>query len=166
MSRLSPSCSFLGVGPGAIILHGSISLPVIFGTPENYCMESILFDIAEVNLPFNAIMGRPALYQFMTIAHYGYLVLKMPLPNDIIKICGDHTADVLALEKLQVLAATHEIPDGQGAPDQSPSSLCQCISSFAPHVQPTDGEDVPVKVIQIGADAAQTTRIAGNLGDK
>jgi hypothetical protein len=81
MSRLSPSCSFLGVGPGAIILHGSISLPVIFGTPENYCMESILFDIAEVNLPFNAIMGRLALYQFMTIAHYGYLVLKISLPT-------------------------------------------------------------------------------------
>jgi hypothetical protein len=28
------------------------------------------FEEAEVNLPFNAIIGRPALYRFMAIAHY------------------------------------------------------------------------------------------------
>jgi hypothetical protein len=38
--------------------HGSISLPVTFGTPKNYRTESILSNIAEVNLPFNAILGR------------------------------------------------------------------------------------------------------------
>jgi hypothetical protein len=62
------------------MLRGSISILMTFGTPENYRMESILFDVADVNLPFNAILGRPALYQFMIIAHYGYLVLKMLLP--------------------------------------------------------------------------------------
>jgi hypothetical protein len=30
---------------------------------------------------------------------------------------------------------------------------------------PSDNEDVPVKVIQIGTDGTQTTRIAQNLGD-
>jgi hypothetical protein len=38
-------------------------------------MENVVFDVAEVNLPFNAIIGRPALYRFMAIAHYGYLAL-------------------------------------------------------------------------------------------
>jgi hypothetical protein len=71
MSRLSPSHPFLGVGSGSIITCGSISLPVTFRTPENYRTESIIFDVAEVNLPFNAIIGRPVLYQFMAIAHYG-----------------------------------------------------------------------------------------------
>jgi hypothetical protein len=69
MSRISSSRPFLGVDLGSIILCGSISLPVTFGTPENYCTESILFDVVEVNLPFNAIMGRSPLYQFMVIAH-------------------------------------------------------------------------------------------------
>jgi hypothetical protein len=55
--------------------------------PENYYMESILFDIVEVNLPFNAIIGRLALYQFIAVAHYGSLVLKMPSPNSIIIFC-------------------------------------------------------------------------------
>jgi hypothetical protein len=91
---------YLGVGPCPIIPHGSISHLVTFGTPENYRMESILFDIAEVNLPFNAIMGRPTLYQFIDVAHYGYLVLKMLSPNGIINICGDCTIDIFVLEKL------------------------------------------------------------------
>jgi hypothetical protein len=101
MSRLSPSRPFLGVGPGSIILRGSISLSVTFRMPKNYRTESILFDVTEVNLPFNAIIGRPTLYQFVVIAHYGYLILKMSLPNSIIKIRGDRIASVFALEKLQ-----------------------------------------------------------------
>jgi hypothetical protein len=91
MSKLALLRPFLGVGPISIMPRGSISILVTFGTPENYCTESILFNIAEVNLPFNAILGRLALYQFMAVAHFGYLVLKMPEPNGIIKIRGDHT---------------------------------------------------------------------------
>jgi hypothetical protein len=33
-------------------------------------------------------------------------------------------------------------------------------------MQPSDNEDIPVTVIQIGTDATQTIRITGNLGDK
>jgi hypothetical protein len=35
----------------------------------------------------------------MAIAHYWYLVLKMPSPNDVLKIRGDRNAGVSALEK-------------------------------------------------------------------
>jgi hypothetical protein len=40
---------------------GSIALLVTFGTEENFRTENVRFDIAEVNLRFNAIIGRPAL---------------------------------------------------------------------------------------------------------
>jgi hypothetical protein len=62
MSKLAPSRRFLVVGPDSIIPCGSISLPVTFGTPENYRMESVIFDVTEVNIPFNAILGKLALY--------------------------------------------------------------------------------------------------------
>ena len=75
-------------------------MPVTFGTEENFRTKSIQFDVAEMNLPFNAIIGRQALYRFMAIAHYGYLVLKMtslpvsspcgvtePLPSLQLKDC-------------------------------------------------------------------------------
>jgi hypothetical protein len=92
MSKLDPSHPFSGVGLGSIILRGSISHPMMLGTLENDRTESIVFDIAEVNVPFNAILGRIALYQFMDIAHHGYQILKMPLANGIIKIPGDCSA--------------------------------------------------------------------------
>jgi hypothetical protein len=68
--------------------------------PENFRTESVLFDVAKVSLPFNAILGRPALHQFMTVAHYGYLVLKISSPNDVLKIHRDCNAGVSVLEKL------------------------------------------------------------------
>jgi hypothetical protein len=100
MSKLQPSCPFSRVSPVSIMLCGCIFLPVTFGTPENFRTESILFDVTEVNLPFNAILGRMTLYQFMMVDHYGYLVLKMPSPNGFLKICGDRDAGVSVLEKL------------------------------------------------------------------
>jgi hypothetical protein len=83
----------------------SIVLPVTFGTEENFHIENVQFDIAEVNLPFNSIIGRPALYRFMAIAHYGYLVLKMPTPAEVLTVWEDHAAAVTAVEKLHALAA-------------------------------------------------------------
>jgi hypothetical protein len=100
MSKLQPSCPFSIVGLVPVILCSCISLPATFRSLENFRTESILFDVAEVSLPFNAILGRPALYQFMAVSHYGYLVLKMSSPNDILKIRKDRNVGVSALEKL------------------------------------------------------------------
>jgi hypothetical protein len=137
MSKLQPSRPFSGVGLVPVIPRRCISLPVTFGTLENFCTESVLFDVAEVSLPFYAILGRPALYQFMAIAHYGYLVLKMPFPNGVLKIRGDSEAGVSALKKLQSLAAQHETAAGPGSPDLAPSSSRQRGSLSAPRVQPS-----------------------------
>jgi hypothetical protein len=61
-SRLGPSRPFFGVGPQPVYPLRSITLPVTFGTEENFHTENVQFDVVEVNLPFNAIIGRPALY--------------------------------------------------------------------------------------------------------
>ena len=94
---LSP---ILRSGPTSGVPSESITLPVTFGTEENFRTESVLFDVVEVNLPFNAIIGRPALYRFMAIAHYGYLVLKMPSPAGV--------------ERLHALAAEAARSGGRG----------------------------------------------------
>jgi hypothetical protein len=86
---------------------GCISLPVTFRTAENFRMESVLFDVAEVSVPFNTILARPALYQFMAVAHYGYLVLKMPSPMASSR-SRDRDVGACAVEKLQALAAARE----------------------------------------------------------
>jgi hypothetical protein len=72
-----PFAPVLQSGSGLLFPHGSISIPVSFGMPENYRTESIIFDIAEVNHPFNAILDQLALYEFMAMAHSRYMVLKV-----------------------------------------------------------------------------------------
>ena len=114
-----------------------------------------------MNLPFNAIIGRPALYCLMVIAHYGYLVLKMPSPAGVLTVWGDRTAAVAAVEKLHALAAEDARTEGE-----DPSTSRAKVSTRAPRVQPSDPDDIPVKTIQVGAEPSQTTRIGGNLGEK
>jgi hypothetical protein len=102
----------------------------------------------------------------MAVTHYGYLVSKKPSPNGVLKIRGDRDASASTLEKLQAMAAQHEAIVRPGSLDQAPSSSHQRDSSLAPCVQPSAKEDVSVKTVQIRADAAQTTRIVGDLDGK
>jgi hypothetical protein len=70
----------------------------------------------------------------MTVAHYGYLILKMSSPNGVLKIRGDREAGVSTVEKLQALAAQHEAAAGPRSPDLAPLSSRQRGSSSTPHM--------------------------------
>jgi hypothetical protein len=142
---------------------GSITLLVTFGTEENFCTENVQFDVAEVNLPFNAIIGRPALYRFMAIAHYGYLVLKMSSLVGVLIVRGDHAAALVAVEKLHTLAAETARPDDRG---RDPSTSGTKAPTKVPKVRPSGADDVPVKAIRLCVDSHQTTRIASDLEEK
>jgi hypothetical protein len=162
-SRLGPSRPFSGVGPQSVYPLRSITLPITFETEENFRMENVVFDVAEVNLPFNAIIGRQALYWFMAIAHYGYLVLKMPSSTRVLTMQGDRAAALAAVEKLHALAAETARPDDGG---RNPSTSGTKAPLKVPKVQPSGAGDVPVKAIWLAADSTQTTRIAGDLDEK
>jgi len=143
---------------------GTISLPVMFGTQENFRTKNVQFNVAEVSLPFNAIIGRSALYRFMAVVHYGYLVLKMPSLVGVLTVQGDRTTAVAAVEKLHALAAGLAPAICAGGSD--PSTSRAKAPAKAPKVRPSDMNDVLVKTIQVGAEPSQTTRIGGNLGEK
>jgi hypothetical protein len=61
-----------------------VHLPVIFGTRDNYRTKSLDFDVAYIALPYNAILGYPALARFMVATHHGFNVLKIPGSNGTI----------------------------------------------------------------------------------
>jgi hypothetical protein len=146
-SRLGPSHPFSGVGPQPMYPLGSITLPVTFWTKENFHTENVQFDVAEVNLPFNTIIGRLALYRFMAIAHYGYLVLKMSSPARVLIVRGDRAAAVTVVEKLHALAAEAARPDDGG---RDPSTSGTKAPAKVPKVQPSGADGGPVKTIQVG----------------
>ncbi|CAO2187795.1 unnamed protein product [Urochloa humidicola] len=82
--------AFYDIIPGnAAIPLGQITLPVTFGTRENYRTEFIKFEVVDFSSSYNAILGCPAMAKFMAIPHYVYLLLKMPVPNGAIAIKGD-----------------------------------------------------------------------------
>jgi hypothetical protein len=141
----------------------SITLLVTFRTEENFRTENVQFDVAEVNLPFNAIIGRPALYRFMAIAHYRYLVLKMSSPAGVLIVRGDRAAALAAVEKLHALAAKAAHP-GDGGRD--PSTSGTKAPTKVPKVRPSGADNVPVKAIWLCTDSSQTTRIVGDLEEK
>jgi hypothetical protein len=143
-SHLGPSRPFSGVGAQPAYPLGSITLLVTFGTKENFRTENVQFDVTEVNLPFNAIIGRPALYWFIAIAHYGYLVLKMPSPAGVLTVHGDRATAVTAVEKLHALVAEATRPDDAG---KDPSTSGTKASAKVPKVQPSRVDGGPVKTI-------------------
>jgi hypothetical protein len=143
-SRLGPSHPFSRVGPQLVYPLGSIALPITFGTEENFRTENVQFDIAEVNLPFNAIIGRTTLYRFIAIAHYGYLVLKMPSPAGVLNVRGDRPTALAVVEKLHALVAETARPDDGG---RDPSTSCTKAPTKVPKVQPSGADGGPVKTI-------------------
>jgi hypothetical protein len=142
---------------------GSITLLVTFRTEENFRTENVQFDVVEVNLPFNAIIGRTTLYWFMPIAHYGYLVLKMPSPTRVLAVRGDRNSALVAVEKLHALAAKTARPDDGG---RNPSTSSTKAPTKVPKVPPSGADDVSVKTVRLYADSPQTTCIAGDLEEK
>ena len=69
---------------------GKIWVDVLFGTKDNCRTESIQFEVVDLESPYHALLGRPALSKFMIYTHVGYLKMKLPGPNGIITISGDY----------------------------------------------------------------------------
>jgi hypothetical protein len=61
-------------------------MPVTFGTRDNYMTKSLNFDVAYIALPYNAILGYPALAKFMTVTHHSFNVHKIPSAHSTITV--------------------------------------------------------------------------------
>ena len=65
---------------------GQIDLPITFGDPSNYRMETHTFEVVRFHGTYNAILGRPCYAKFMAVPNYTYLKLKMLGPCGVITI--------------------------------------------------------------------------------
>jgi hypothetical protein len=120
LDQLWPSTtSFHGVASGKRVQPlGQIDLPVWFGTPDNFCKETLTFEVVGFRGTYHAILGRPCYTKFMAVPNYTYLKMKMQGPKGVITIgssiehafdcdveCVEH-AEALALD--EALVATLE----------------------------------------------------------
>ena len=67
----------------------SLTLEVVFGSPDNFQSEDLIFDIVPFCSGYHALLGRTAFTHFNAVPHYAYLNLKMPGPHSIITVNGN-----------------------------------------------------------------------------
>jgi hypothetical protein len=87
-SQLRPSTTpFHGVVPEMEALPiGHIDLPITFGDLQNFCTETLTFEVVGFSGTYHAILGRPTYAKFMAVPNYTYLKLKIPGPKGIITV--------------------------------------------------------------------------------
>jgi hypothetical protein len=103
--RLMPTRPFFGVMEGSTMPIGQVHLPVTFGTRDNYRTESLDFDVAYITLPYNAILGYPALARFMAATYHGFNVLKISGANGMITMCCNEKDALRSVEHVYHEAA-------------------------------------------------------------
>jgi hypothetical protein len=91
---------------------------------------------------------------------------KVAISNGVLMIREDCDVGACALEKLQALVAAREAAEKPRSQDPAPPNSRPCGSASAPRVQPSAKEDVPVKTVQIGAEAGLTTCVSIDLDSK
>jgi hypothetical protein len=150
--QLKPTkLTFHGIVPGySCTPMGRIELEVLFGGKDNHHRELIWFEVVDLNSPYHALLGRPALVKFMAVPHYAYLKIKLPGPRGVITITGCckkliecvrassklAEALVIAKEKRQLLQRVAATQPGRPA-----------LSQLAPHLKlASSAKEVPPEV--------------------
>ena len=105
-SRIKPTkTTFKGVIPGVEArCMGSITLEVVFGSPDNFRSEELIFDIAPFCSGYHALLRRTAFARFNAVPHYAYLKLKMPGPCGVITVNGNTDRSLPTEEHIAALA--------------------------------------------------------------
>ena len=100
--------------------------------------------MVDLESPYHALLGRPALAKFMAVPHYAYLKMKMPSSKGILTIVGDYkkssacAAESSRLAESLVIAAEKRLLDQVVAmagkqPEMSPNPKeSEAEGSFKP----------------------------------
>ena len=107
-----------------------IDLPITFGDPSNYRMETLTFEVVGFHGTYHAILGHPCYAKFMVVPNYTSLKLKMPGPCGVITIstsfqltyeceveCCEHAMAIVASKELATIRkeVAEEAPDPKGS---------------------------------------------------
>jgi hypothetical protein len=105
-----PLCGFEG---RQIVALGKITMSVTFGYIHNTRTEQVVFDIVDMDYPYNAIIGRGTLNAFEAILHLAYLCMKIPSEQGPIDVHGSQEAARRAEESWTDSKAIHNINEAE-----------------------------------------------------
>jgi hypothetical protein len=102
-----------GFGGRKIIALDKITMSVTFGYVHNTRKEQVVFDIVDMEYPYNAIIGRGTLNAFEAILHPAYLCMKIHSKQGPIVVHGSQEASRRAKESWTDSKAIHNIDEAK-----------------------------------------------------
>ena len=84
---------------------GSITLEVVFGSPDNFQSEDLIFDIVPFCSGYHTLLEQAAFARFNAVPHYAYLKFKMPGPRGVITVNGNMECSLRTEEHTAAVAA-------------------------------------------------------------
>jgi hypothetical protein len=105
-----PLCGF---GGKQIVALGKITMPITLGYVHNTRTEQVVFDIVDMDYPYNAIIGRRTLNAFEAILHLAYLCMTIPSDQGLIVVHGIQEAARRAKENWTDSKAIHNIDEAE-----------------------------------------------------
>jgi hypothetical protein len=152
-----PLCGF---GGRQFVALGKITMSVTFGYVHNTRTEQVVFDIVDMEYPYNAINGRGTLNAFKAILHPTYLCMTIPSEQGPIAIHGSQEAARRAKGSWTDSKAIHNI-DGAEACQQYKHKREKAASADEPKPMPLC-EDIADRRVLLGSqlsDEQEKTRI-------
>jgi hypothetical protein len=92
---------------------GKITMPITFSYVHNTRTEQVVFDIVDMDYPYNAIIGRGTLKAFEAILHPAYLCMKIPSDQGSIAVHGSQEAARRVEGNLIDSKAIHNIDEAE-----------------------------------------------------
>jgi hypothetical protein len=105
-----PLCGF---GGRQIVALDKIAMPITFGYVHNTRTEHVVFDIVDMEYPYNAIIGRGTMNAFEAILHPAYLCMKIPSDQGPITVHGSQEAAWRAEGSWTDSKAIHNIDEAE-----------------------------------------------------
>ena len=78
---------------------------MVFGSPDNFQSEELIFDIVPFRSGYHALLRRIAFARFNAVPHYAYLKLKMLGPCGVIIVNGNTEHSLRTEEHIVALTA-------------------------------------------------------------
>jgi len=137
-NMLQPSrTTFHGIVPGLSCSPlGKIRVDVLFGTQQDCRVENIEFEVVDLRSPYHALLGRPALAQFMASTHAAYLKMKMPGPKGIITITGNYRISMQCASASSALAESLVIEEEKKRMYEAVKLAQSAVVSMPPMANP------------------------------
>ena len=93
---------------------------MVFGSPDNFRSEELIFDIVPFRSGYHALLGQTVFARFNAVPHYAYLKLKMPGPRGVITVNGNTNLSPCTEEHTAALAA--EVQSGLLKKNRNPAA--------------------------------------------